>query len=122
MSSDNASYAVTYTSIYSDSNGLSCGIPLVMPSGFQESDPYRNEPEDDYEDPEEDPKEEHTDYPADGEDRDEPSDDDDDDDDTCDEDEEPTKDRSRRRTHSSDDSSQYLLLTLLPSAVENRGI
>ncbi|GKG09200.1 hypothetical protein Tco_0337946, partial [Tanacetum coccineum] len=44
-------------------------------------------------DPEEYPEEDHTYYPADREDGDEPSDDDDDDDDTNNEDEEPTEDK-----------------------------
>ncbi|GJV06303.1 hypothetical protein Tco_1343959 [Tanacetum coccineum] len=40
MSSDNASSAVTYTSISSDSNGLSWGIPLVNAGELPEIDPY----------------------------------------------------------------------------------
>ncbi|GJX87715.1 putative reverse transcriptase domain-containing protein [Tanacetum coccineum] len=40
MSSDNASSAVTYTSISSDSNGTSWGIPLVNGSELSEMDPY----------------------------------------------------------------------------------
>ncbi|GJQ90198.1 hypothetical protein Tco_0001337 [Tanacetum coccineum] len=40
MSSDNTSSAVTYTSISSDSNGLSWGIPLVNVSELPEMDPY----------------------------------------------------------------------------------
>ncbi|GKA49506.1 hypothetical protein Tco_0742579, partial [Tanacetum coccineum] len=40
MSSDNASSAVTYTSISSDSNGLSWGIPLVNAGELPEMDPY----------------------------------------------------------------------------------
>ncbi|GKD64776.1 hypothetical protein Tco_1306884 [Tanacetum coccineum] len=40
MSSDNASSAVTYTSISSDSNGLSWGIPLVNVGELPEMDPY----------------------------------------------------------------------------------
>ncbi|GJY67243.1 hypothetical protein Tco_0469481 [Tanacetum coccineum] len=40
MSSDNASSAVAYTSISSDSNGLSWGIPLVNDSKLPEMDPY----------------------------------------------------------------------------------
>ncbi|GJX24733.1 hypothetical protein Tco_0231029, partial [Tanacetum coccineum] len=40
MSSDNASSAVTYTSISSDSNGLSWGIPLVNAGELLEMDPY----------------------------------------------------------------------------------
>ncbi|GKF04917.1 hypothetical protein Tco_0035585, partial [Tanacetum coccineum] len=77
---------------------------------------YPDEPEDDYEDPEEDPKEEHTDYPADGEDRDEPSDDDDDDDDTCDEDEEPTKDEEEEEHIAPTDSSAVPVVDPIPSA------
>ncbi|GJW50226.1 hypothetical protein Tco_0091577 [Tanacetum coccineum] len=41
MSSDNASSAVTYTSISSDSNGLSWGIPLVNVVELSEMDPYK---------------------------------------------------------------------------------
>ncbi|GKD15312.1 hypothetical protein Tco_1199719 [Tanacetum coccineum] len=71
MSSDNASSSVTYTSISSDSNGLSWGIPLVNASELPEMDPYEeedtnedsidylDEPEDGDKDPEEDPSEEH---------------------------------------------------------------
>ncbi|GKB78027.1 hypothetical protein Tco_0944922 [Tanacetum coccineum] len=44
MSSDNESSAVTYTSIYSDSNGPSWGIPLMDVSELPEMDPYK-EPE-----------------------------------------------------------------------------
>nr|GFC51362.1 hypothetical protein [Tanacetum cinerariifolium] len=71
--------AVTYTSISSDSDGLSWGIPLMNAGEFLEMDPYEevaqqgqdpeedpeedpseeHEPEDDDEDPEEDPNEEH---------------------------------------------------------------
>ncbi|GKA05913.1 hypothetical protein Tco_0685033 [Tanacetum coccineum] len=40
MSSDNASSAVTYTSISSGSNGLSWGIPLVNAGELPEMDPY----------------------------------------------------------------------------------
>ncbi|GJS18953.1 hypothetical protein Tco_0413425, partial [Tanacetum coccineum] len=40
MSSDNASSAVTYTSISSDSNGPSWGIPLVNDGKLLEMDPY----------------------------------------------------------------------------------
>ncbi|GKB88605.1 hypothetical protein Tco_0960877 [Tanacetum coccineum] len=40
MSSDNASSAVTYTSISSDSNGPSWGIPLVNAGELPEMDPY----------------------------------------------------------------------------------
>ncbi|GJT58928.1 hypothetical protein Tco_1002461 [Tanacetum coccineum] len=40
MSSDNASSAVTYTSISSDSNGLSWGIPLVNVGELPEMNPY----------------------------------------------------------------------------------
>nr|GEV58220.1 hypothetical protein [Tanacetum cinerariifolium] len=80
MSSDNAQSAVTYTSISSDSDEPSCGIPLMNVGEFPEMDPYE-EPhaddasptaespgyiadldsmeEDDDEDPEEDPSEEH---------------------------------------------------------------
>ncbi|GKB74970.1 hypothetical protein Tco_0936382 [Tanacetum coccineum] len=38
---DNASSAVTYTSISSDSNGLSWGIPLVNASELPEMDPHK---------------------------------------------------------------------------------
>ncbi|GJT81126.1 putative reverse transcriptase domain-containing protein [Tanacetum coccineum] len=44
MSSDNASSTVTYTSISSDSNGLSWGIPLVNADELLKMDPYE-EPE-----------------------------------------------------------------------------
>ncbi|GJV27741.1 putative reverse transcriptase domain-containing protein [Tanacetum coccineum] len=40
MSSNNASFVVTYTSISSDSNGPSWGIPLVNVSELLEMDPY----------------------------------------------------------------------------------
>ncbi|GJW13515.1 hypothetical protein Tco_0017648 [Tanacetum coccineum] len=40
MSSDNASFAVTYTSISSDSNGISWSIPLVNSCELLEMDPY----------------------------------------------------------------------------------
>nr|GEU63599.1 putative reverse transcriptase domain-containing protein [Tanacetum cinerariifolium]GEU81628.1 putative reverse transcriptase domain-containing protein [Tanacetum cinerariifolium] len=40
MSSDNAQSAVTYTSISSDSDGPSWGIPLMNASEFPEMDPY----------------------------------------------------------------------------------
>ncbi|GKC66012.1 hypothetical protein Tco_1098610, partial [Tanacetum coccineum] len=40
MSSDNASSAFTYTSISSDLNGLSWGIPLVDAGELPEMDPY----------------------------------------------------------------------------------
>ncbi|GJS80932.1 hypothetical protein Tco_0747473 [Tanacetum coccineum] len=40
MSSNNRSFAVTYTSIYSDSNGLSWGIPLVNAGELPEMNPY----------------------------------------------------------------------------------
>nr|GEY39256.1 hypothetical protein [Tanacetum cinerariifolium] len=85
MSSDNAQAAVTYTSISSDSDGPSWGIPLMNVGEFLEIDPYEDvskqgqvegddedpeenleedpseehDPEDDDEDPEEDPNKEH---------------------------------------------------------------
>ncbi|GKF17199.1 hypothetical protein Tco_0062117, partial [Tanacetum coccineum] len=40
MSSDNASSAVTYTSVSSDLNGPSWGIPLVNADELPEMDPY----------------------------------------------------------------------------------
>nr|GFC76998.1 hypothetical protein [Tanacetum cinerariifolium] len=40
MSSDNALSAVTYTSISSDSDGPSWGIPLMKAGEFLEMDPY----------------------------------------------------------------------------------
>ncbi|GKC46414.1 hypothetical protein Tco_1064136, partial [Tanacetum coccineum] len=138
MSSDNASYAVSYTSISSDSNGLSWGIPLMntgelpemelykepehleyhapLDDDVQDSIDYPDKPEDDYEDPEEDPKEDHTDYAANGEDCDEPFDDDDDDDDTGDEDEEPTKDEEEEEHIAPTDSSAVPVVDLVPSA------
>nr|GFA39297.1 hypothetical protein [Tanacetum cinerariifolium] len=105
-----ASFAVTYTSVYTDSEPLryygeesaetgSLGVPLedqllpvdasptaASPGYVADSDPDK--------DPKEDLKDDHADYPANGGDGDdEPSDDDDDDDDdTCDEDEEPFED------------------------------
>ncbi|GJZ16215.1 hypothetical protein Tco_0551892 [Tanacetum coccineum] len=67
MSSDNASSAITYTSISFDSNGPSWGIPLSiaesprhiadLESMKEDSIDYPDEPEDDDEDPEEDPDE-----------------------------------------------------------------
>nr|GEY30965.1 retrotransposable element Tf2 [Tanacetum cinerariifolium] len=74
MSSDNAQSAVTYTSISSNSDGPSWGIPLMNAGEHPEMDPYEEELEhpeyhapsdddiqvkDDDEDPEEDPNEEH---------------------------------------------------------------
>ncbi|GKG07608.1 hypothetical protein Tco_0330577, partial [Tanacetum coccineum] len=41
MSSDNASSTITYTSISSDSNGLSWGIPLLNAGELPEMDPYK---------------------------------------------------------------------------------
>ncbi|GKG58101.1 hypothetical protein Tco_0589712, partial [Tanacetum coccineum] len=41
MSTDNASSAVTYTSISSNSNTLSWGIPLVKVGELSEIDPYK---------------------------------------------------------------------------------
>nr|GFB88633.1 hypothetical protein [Tanacetum cinerariifolium] len=40
MSSDNAQSAVTYTSISSDSDGPSLGIPLMNADELREMDPY----------------------------------------------------------------------------------
>ncbi|GKE78581.1 hypothetical protein Tco_1544701 [Tanacetum coccineum] len=74
MSSDNASSAVTYTSISSDSDGPSWGIPLMNADELPKMDPHEEE-EDLKEDSEEDP----IDYAADTDDDDEeeePSDDD----------------------------------------------
>ncbi|GJX66184.1 hypothetical protein Tco_0300527 [Tanacetum coccineum] len=66
MSSDNATSAVTYTSISSNSDGPSWGILLMDAGELPEMDPYEeswptreHDPEDDDEDPEEDPSEEH---------------------------------------------------------------
>nr|GEV50742.1 hypothetical protein [Tanacetum cinerariifolium] len=67
MSSDNAQSAVTYTSISSDSNGPSWGIPLMNfvhvlePKHLEYHAPSDKDiqVEDDNEDPEEDPSEEH---------------------------------------------------------------
>ncbi|GJV00239.1 putative reverse transcriptase domain-containing protein [Tanacetum coccineum] len=84
MSSDNASSAVTYTSVSSDSNGPSWGIPLVNADELPEMDPYKestgyiadlnsmeedsidypDKPEDDYEDPEEDDNEDPEEDPS----------------------------------------------------------
>ncbi|GKD68912.1 hypothetical protein Tco_1323002 [Tanacetum coccineum] len=199
MSSDNASSAVTYTCISSDSNGLSWGIPLVNADELSEMDPYEevsqqgqahlvspayvpslmeldehvpvyvpepehpeyyapsdddvqvedhpyaddasptsespgyivdsesmkedsidypDEPEDDDEDPEEDPEEDHTNYPADREDGDEPSDDDDDDDDTDDEDEEPIKDEKEEEHLAPADPSAVPVVDPVPSVAD----
>nr|GFD42544.1 hypothetical protein [Tanacetum cinerariifolium] len=43
--SDNAQSAVTYTSISSDSDGPSWGIPLMNSGEFPETDPYEEEHE-----------------------------------------------------------------------------
>ncbi|GKB54937.1 hypothetical protein Tco_0905690, partial [Tanacetum coccineum] len=54
MSSDNASSAVTYTSISSDSNGLSWGIPLVNAGELLEMDPYEEPKHPEYHAPSDD--------------------------------------------------------------------
>nr|GEV90907.1 hypothetical protein [Tanacetum cinerariifolium] len=79
MSSDNAQSAVTYTSMSSDLDGPSWGIPLMNADEFPEMDPYEEvaqqghpehpeyhassdddiQVEDDDEDPKEDLREEH---------------------------------------------------------------
>ncbi|GKF54020.1 hypothetical protein Tco_0160930, partial [Tanacetum coccineum] len=84
----------------------------------EDSIDYLDEPEDDDEDPEEDPEEDHTDYLADGEDGDEPSDDDDDDDDTDDEDEEPTKEEEEHIAPA--DSSAVIVVDAIPSAEDTK--
>ncbi|GJX15459.1 hypothetical protein Tco_0216291 [Tanacetum coccineum] len=121
MSSNNTSSAVTYTSISSDSNGLSWGIPLVNADELLEMDSYKDVEDQPYADDalpiaespghiadSESMEEDFIDYPDEPEDDDEdpkedleedhtddPADgedgDDYDDDDTDDEDEEPTK-------------------------------
>ncbi|GKA73286.1 hypothetical protein Tco_0779502 [Tanacetum coccineum] len=201
MSSDNTLSAITYTSISSDSNGLSCGIPLVNAGELPEMDPYEevaqqgqahrlspayvpdlmeldehvpvyvpepehpeyhapsdddvqvedqsytddasltaespryiadsesmeedsidylDESEDDDEDLKEDPKEDHTNYPADREDGDEPSYDDNDDDDTDDEDEEPTEDEEEEEHIAPADSSVVPIVDSVPSAGDTK--
>nr|GEV39727.1 hypothetical protein [Tanacetum cinerariifolium] len=64
MSLDNAQSTVTYTSISSDSDEPSWGIPLMNAAEFPKIDPYeevskQRQVEDDDEDPKEDPSEEH---------------------------------------------------------------
>nr|GEX10422.1 reverse transcriptase domain-containing protein [Tanacetum cinerariifolium] len=120
MSSDNASSAVTYTSISSDSDRPSWGIPLMnvvyvlepkhpkyhvpsyddMQSMEKDSIDYPDEPED--------PEEDHTDYPADGGDGDDEPSDDDDDDNTEDKDDEPTEDED-----DDEEEEEHLALALL---------
>nr|GEW89236.1 hypothetical protein [Tanacetum cinerariifolium] len=137
MSSDNASSAVTYTSISSDSDGPSWSIPLMDVGELSEIDPYEeslgyivdsesmeedfidylDEPEDEDEDSKEDPEEDHTDYPADGGDGDDkPSDDEDDDDDTNDEYEEPTDNEEEEEHLALADSSVVPVVDHVTSA------
>ncbi|GJT68573.1 putative reverse transcriptase domain-containing protein [Tanacetum coccineum] len=125
MSSDNASSAVTYTSVSSDSNGPSSWgreqpyvddvSPTAESPGYiadlnsikedtdEDSIDYPDEPkdgkEDDNEDPEEDPSEEH-----------EPEDDDDDD-----EDEELTEDEEDEEHPAPAESFAVLIVDLVPS-------
>ncbi|GKE50042.1 hypothetical protein Tco_1481300, partial [Tanacetum coccineum] len=80
----------------------------------EDSIDYLDKPEDDDEDPEEDPEEDHTDYPADGEDGDGPSDDDD----TDDEDEEPTKEEEEHIAPA--DSSAVPVVDAIPSAKDTK--
>nr|GEY54903.1 putative reverse transcriptase domain-containing protein [Tanacetum cinerariifolium] len=84
MSSDNTQSAVTYTSISSDSDGPSWGIPLMNADDFSEMDPYKevaqqgqpkhleyHAPSDDdiqVEDDDEDPKEDPNEVPSEGSD------------------------------------------------------
>ncbi|GJQ91013.1 hypothetical protein Tco_0002152 [Tanacetum coccineum] len=108
MSSDNASFAVTYTSISSYLNGLSYGIPLVNVELDEHVPVYVPEPE-------------HPEYHAPSDDDiqdgdDEPSDDDDDDDDTDDEDEEPTEDEEEEEHLASADPSAIPIVDHVPSA------
>ncbi|GKE23651.1 hypothetical protein Tco_1435163, partial [Tanacetum coccineum] len=90
----------------------------IVDSEFMEEDSidYPDKPEDDDEDPKEDPEEDHTNYPADGEDCDEPSDDDDDDDDTDDEDEEPTEDEEEEEHLAPANPSTVPVVDPVPSA------
>ncbi|GKA79903.1 hypothetical protein Tco_0786499 [Tanacetum coccineum] len=135
MSSDNASSAVTYTSVSSDSNRPSSwGIPLMNTGELPEMDPnskvpirehpdansdsmeedtdedsinYSDEPEDGEEDDNEDPEE----HPS---EENEPKDNDDDND-TDDEDEEPTEDEEEEHPTLTD-SSVLLVVDPVPSA------
>ncbi|GJT32257.1 hypothetical protein Tco_0922676 [Tanacetum coccineum] len=84
MSSDNASSGVTYTSISSDSNRLSWGIPLVNVDELPKMDPY-----------EEDTDANSIDYPDKPEDGDEDPDEDND--------EDPEKDPSKEHDYEDDD-------------------
>nr|GEX99170.1 putative reverse transcriptase domain-containing protein [Tanacetum cinerariifolium] len=135
MSPDNAPSVITYTSISSNSDGPSWGIPLMNVGEHPKRDLYEEvaqqghalplspayvpdhmeldehvPAEDEDEDSKEDPKEDHTDYPADGGDGDDEPFDDDDDDDTDDKDEEPTEDRD-------DDEEEEEHLALTESSV-----
>ncbi|GJR98265.1 hypothetical protein Tco_0270439 [Tanacetum coccineum] len=134
MSSDNASSAITYTSVSSNSKGPSSwGIPLVNASELLEMDPYEESPgyiadsnsmeedtdedsinypdepedgeEDDDEDPEEDPKEDPSEEH-------EPEDDDDDDDTDDDDDDEEEEEEHLAPT----DSSVVPVVDPVPSA------
>ncbi|GJY00790.1 hypothetical protein Tco_0358942 [Tanacetum coccineum] len=109
---DNASSAVTYTSISSDSNKLSWGIQLVNAGELLEMDPYEKHPRDNLADSdsmEDDTDADSINYP------DEPEDDEDDDD-TDDEDEEPTEDEKEEEHPAPADifcGDLYLLLLYL---------
>nr|GEU49426.1 hypothetical protein [Tanacetum cinerariifolium] len=146
MSSDNVPSTVTYTSISSDSDGPSWGIPLMNAGELLELDPYEEPYADDaspiFESPghifdsepmeedsidypdepeneNEDPVEDHTNYPADGGDGDsEPSDDEDD------EDEEPTEDEDDDEEEEEHlalaDSSTVPVVNLVPSTEDTK--
>nr|GEW55745.1 hypothetical protein [Tanacetum cinerariifolium] len=119
MSSDNAQSAVTYTSIFSKSDGPSWGIPLMNAGEFPEMDPYEevsqqgqahplsptyvSDPveldehvEDDDEEPEEDPSEEH-----------EPEDDDKDPEDDPNEEHEPEDEDTKEPYKGSDETEPF---------------
>ncbi|GJS42189.1 hypothetical protein Tco_0567232 [Tanacetum coccineum] len=136
MSSDNASSTVTYTSISSDSNGLSWGIPLVNAGELPEMDPYEEVAQQGQEHPlsptyvpdpmeldehvpvkdqpyadDASPTTESPGHIADSND-DEPSDDDD----TDDEDEEPFKDEEKEEHLAPADPSAVHVVDHVPSA------
>nr|GEW55746.1 reverse transcriptase domain-containing protein [Tanacetum cinerariifolium] len=119
MSSDNAQSAVTYTSIFSNSNRPSWGIPLINAGEFPEMDPYEevsqqgqahplsptyvSDPveldehvEDDDEEPEEDPSKEH-----------EPEDDDKDPEEDPNEEHEPEDEDTKEPSKGSDETEPF---------------
>ncbi|GKD56411.1 hypothetical protein Tco_1289798 [Tanacetum coccineum] len=133
-----SSYLVTYTSISSDSDGPSWGIPLMDVGKLLEMDPYEEmmifqsrislyladaSPTAlslgyvTDSDPDEDPKEDHDDYPDNrGDDDDEPIDDDEDDDDDDDDDEEQETLNKEEEHLAPADSSIVPTVDLVPSA------